>query len=107
MAKSKSTSSATVAIPSRAKSNENKPIHRIKYGAVKATIWQNDSAKGPFYTVTVSRSWRDDKQEWHDNASFHFKDLPNLAKAITDSHSWIDWQERQKTSKAPQKGGVQ
>lgn len=105
MAKQKSASTrASLPIPMN---DGNKPVHRIKYGAVKATIWRNDSAKGPFYTVTVSRSWRDDNKEWHDTASFHFKDLPNLAKAISDGHSWIALHERQKTPKeAPPNGGV-
>ena len=72
---------------------ENKPIHTIRYGSVRATIWRNEGEKGFFHTVTVSRSWRDEKNEWHDSQSFHFKDLPHLAKAVSDAHSWIAWQE--------------
>jgi hypothetical protein len=84
---------------------DNKPVHHIRYGSVKATIWRNDSAKGIFHTVTVTRSYRDESNVWHDTGSFHFKDLPHLAKAITDSHSWIAWQERQLVSQTKSKGG--
>jgi len=80
---------------SAAPAAQNKPVHSIRYGNIKATIWQNPSeTNGPFHTVSVTRSWRDDKDQWHDSQSFNFKDLPSLAKAITDAHSWIAWTER-------------
>ena len=83
-------------------SGGNKPFHTIRYAGIKATIWQNQSEKnGPFYTVTLCRSYRDEAGEWHDTTSFHFRDLPNLAKAITDSHSWIAWQERRQSEATP------
>jgi hypothetical protein len=81
-------------------SAQNKPVQTIRYGSVKATIWRNDGEQGAFYTVTVSRSWRDKTtNEWHDSSSFHFKDLPHLAKAVSDAHSWIAWQERRQSDK--------
>ena len=82
-----------------------KPVHTIRYGAVEAAIWKNDGEAGAFYNVTLRRGWRDEQGTWHDSTSFNFKDLPNLAKAITDSHSWIAWQQRQ-TEQKP-KGGRQ
>ena len=99
MAKSvKSTVRATTPLASSSMQTEstgNKPAHSIRYGNVKATIWPNESEdNGTFYSVTLTRSWRDEKQEWHDSQSFNFKDLPHLAKAVNDAHSWIAWQER-------------
>lgn len=71
------------------KPTDNRPVHEIRHRNIRATIWKNDTAKGPMYNVTVSRSYRDDAGEWHDTASFGFSDLMNLAKALYDAHSAI------------------
>ena len=68
---------------------DNRPFHEIRHRNIRATIWKNETAKGPMYNVTVSRSYRDDKGEWHDSGSFAFGDLMNLAKALYDAHSAI------------------
>ncbi len=71
------------------KDSDNRPVHEIRHRNIRATIWKNDTAKGPMYNVTVSRSYRDDAGEWHDSNSFAFGDLMNLAKALMDAHSAI------------------
>ncbi len=82
-------------------SGENRPVHAIRYGGCEAAIWKKQREKGEFYSVSLRKSWRD-KDGWHDGQTFLASDLPMLAKAITDAHSWVAWQERQakKTSKA-------
>lgn len=71
------------------KQPENRPVNEIRHRSIRAAIWRNDTAKGPMYTVTVSRSYRDDAGEWHDSNSFAFDDLMNLAKCLYDAHSAI------------------
>ena len=36
-----------------------KPFHQIRVGSVRASLWENPSEKGPFLTVTFSRSYKD------------------------------------------------
>jgi len=67
---------------------ENRPVHEIRHRNIRAAIWRNDTAKGPMYNVTVSRSYRHGEQ-WKDSNSFAFDDLMNLAKALYDAHSAI------------------
>jgi len=67
----------------------NRPIHEIRHRNVRATIWKNPVQNGVMYNVTVSRSYRDDNNEWHDTNSFPFNDLMNLAKALSDAHTFI------------------
>ena len=70
--------------------NGNKPVHEIRHRNIRATIWRNTTGDGrSMYNVTVSRSYRDDKGEWHDSNSFGFGELMNLAKALYDAHSFI------------------
>ncbi len=66
-----------------------RPVHEIRHRNIRATIWKNQTAKGPMYNVTVSRSYRDEAEKWHDSNSFAFGDLMNLAKALMDAHSAI------------------
>jgi hypothetical protein len=75
--------------PPTKKPAENRPVHEIRHRNIKATIWKNETPKGPMYNVTVSRSYRDDAGEWHDSGSFGYSDLMNLAKALYDAHSAI------------------
>jgi hypothetical protein len=83
--------------------NGNRPVHTIRYRGCEAAIWRNVGTNGtPYHCVTVRKSYKDDADQWHDVQSFLFSDLPNLAKAISDAHSWIAWSERQE---AGQKGG--
>jgi hypothetical protein len=63
-------------------------VHEIRHRRIRATIWQNETAKGPMYNVTMSRSYRDGDQ-WKDSQSFGFDDLMTLAKALYDAHSFI------------------
>jgi len=70
---------------------ENRPFHEIKHRSIRATIWKNDTAKGPMYNVTVSRLFKDGEQ-WKDSHSFAFDDLMNVAKALYDAHSFISAQ---------------
>ena len=80
-----------------AKKNDNRPAHEIRHRNIRATIWRNQTAKGPMYNVTVSRSYRDGEQ-WKDSNSFAFGDLMNLAKALYDAHSAIRQCHRPRTS---------
>lgn len=78
--------------------NDNRPVHTIRYRGCEAAIWRNTAQNGStFHSVTVRKSYEDDNGEWRDVQSFLFSDLPNLAKAVSDAHSWIAWVERQET----------
>ena len=71
-------------------SENNKPVYRLRYGNVAAAVWANNSKAGYFFNTTFSRVYRSGEQErWGDSASFDDRDLPNLAKAAADVHSWI------------------
>lgn len=71
----------------------NRPVHEIRFGSVKATIWCNQTDAGPMYNVTVSRFYRakdsDGNEVWRDSDSFGRSDLLELAKAIDLAHTWV------------------
>src|SRR4051794_36592147 len=66
----------------------NKPIHTVRHRSIKATIWKNKTEKGFLYNVTITRSYKDGEQ-WRDTSSIGFDDLMNVAKLMSDAHSFI------------------
>jgi hypothetical protein len=65
-----------------------KPAHKIRSRALAVTIWKNDGDKGPWYSVTPSRSYKQGDQ-WRESTSFGEDDLLPLAKLLDEAHSWI------------------
>lgn len=68
--------------------NKNQPAHEIRLGAVKATIWENDTTSGKRHNVTVTRLYKDG-DEWKRTESFGRDDLPLLTKVTDLAHTWI------------------
>ena len=69
--------------------NGNQPVHTVRHRNIKATIWRNETAKGPMFNVVVARSYRDEKEEWRDSNSFGYDDLMNLAAVLYEAHAFI------------------
>ncbi len=68
--------------------NSTRPVHEIRMGSVKATIWANDTAVGSRNNVTISRIYREN-DEWRQTDSFGRDHLPLVAKVVDQAHSWI------------------
>ena len=73
--------------------HDNKPIHSLSYGPVRASIWRNETANGVFHDVTLCRRFKDG-DEWSSTQTFRERDLPVVAKAALDAHSWIHGQAK-------------
>ena len=69
-------------------SENNKPVYRLKYGNVVAAVWADNSNCGYFYHTTFTRIYKDGDQ-WGDSSSFDERELPIVAKAALDAHTWI------------------
>jgi len=67
---------------------KQQPVHEIRFGAVKATIWENQTTVGTRHNVTVSRIYKDG-DEWKQTESFGRDDLQLLAKVVDQAHTWI------------------
>ncbi len=63
----------------------NQPAHKLKLGLITATIWDNDG----FYSVDVTRSYRDKDGDWKSTTSFSHSDLLNVAKCAERAEIWI------------------
>jgi hypothetical protein len=78
--------------PSKSENVVNRPVHTIRYGALRAAIWKREVDLGnnsrPMYSVTLTRSYKDGN-DWKDSSSFGPDDLLTLAKIADDAHTFI------------------
>lgn len=58
-------------MPQPASDDSIRPVHSVRYGAIQAAVWRNQTKNGPMYNVTVNRSYRQDSH-WHDSISFGY-----------------------------------
>ena len=67
-------------------SNNKQPVDTKQFDRVRAAIWRQEAdaekANDPFYTFTVSRSYKDANGTWQRTSSFSSRDLPHLALAV-------------------------
>ena len=80
------------------------PAHKIRIGALQATIWRNTSDKGPWYSVQLTRSYKAADDEWRETDSLGHDDLLAAAKLLDLAHSWVMQQldADRKSRKQPQ-----
>jgi hypothetical protein len=69
-------------------SNNEKPVHKIRAGVIEVAVWCREGANGPFYSVSMSRSYKDGDQ-WKQADSYGADDCLLLSKLLDQAHSWI------------------
>jgi hypothetical protein len=80
---------------------KQRPVHEIRYGALKATIWRHESDKGPWFNVVLTRSYKDKAGQWQTADSFGLRHLLEVAKLCDIAHTWI---HRELAKEKPQNG---
>jgi hypothetical protein len=78
---------------SRTTKSNVQPVHRIRHGAVSASIWRQDTEKGPMFNVTFQRTYRDG-DDWKNSSSFGRKDLLVLSFIAARAFEWISSQPK-------------
>ena len=94
----------------RPETAKQRPAGEIRYGRLRATIWKQESDKGPWYSVVLTRSYQDPQQgDWRSSSSFGRDDLLLLAKLCDQAHSWIHRQMAKDASSTngPEEDGAQ
>ena len=76
---------------------KEKPVNEVRFGAIKAAIWKNDTTGGVRYNVTFSRIYKDkDDDQWKSTDSFGRDDLLLLGKVADTAHTWIHQQAQER-----------
>jgi hypothetical protein len=74
---------------------KQKPAHEVRLGRIRCTIWRNEHEKGPWYSMTLTRSYKDG-DEWKSASSFGTGDLLVLGEVARMAFHWIHRQYQQK-----------
>ena len=80
--------------------NGDRPVHEIRHGAVKATIWRNPTKDGHMHNVAFSRVYKDG-EEWKTSRSFSQGQMFNLERCILDAHAWLVFGSNKEPSDQP------
>jgi hypothetical protein len=75
-----------------ARSN-NKPVHTLRHGSISASVWRQDTDKGPMFNVTFQRSYKQG-DAWKNSASFGRNNLLLLSLLAMRAFEWIAGQAR-------------
>lgn len=68
----------------------NKPIHTQKIGLIETAIFQNETDKGKFLTITAHRNYKDKNEQWQKTAAINLRvhDIPDLQAALQKCYEW-------------------
>ena len=66
----------------------SQPAHKIRIGALQATIWRNLGDKGNWYSVKLTRGYKVD-EGWRETDNLGFDDLLTAAKLLDQAHTYI------------------
>jgi hypothetical protein len=70
--------------------SKNAPAKKFKIGYVSCTIWKNDgTGDKPFYTVEISRTYRDADGNLKNTSSLNQDDLLNAAKLLERAEQYL------------------
>ncbi len=83
----------------------SQPVQKIRHGAVSASIWRQETRKGPMFNVTFQRSYRSG-ETWGHSASFGQRDLLVVGLIAARAFEWIATQPRKakQSADAPKTG---
>jgi hypothetical protein len=69
--------------------DRNRPVHSIRLRNVRASVWANQTEQGVFYSVKITRFYKDAEGNWKNSDGFGRDDLLLVAKAADMAHTWI------------------
>ncbi len=76
----------------------SRPVHEIRLGLIKASVWQRRSHSGHQFSVSVVRLYRNG-DEWKQSSRFGRDDLPVVRLVLDQAHSWL-FQRVQETKRS-------
>jgi hypothetical protein len=69
---------------------KNKPMKKIRVGALSATVWKNMRKDGKEYPVVhLERSYKDAQGEWKSTTSLRQSDLPAASIVLTEALRYL------------------
>ena len=73
--------------------SNSQPVHKIRHGAVSASIWSQETDKGQMFNVTFQRAYKDG-DTWKNSTSFGRNNLLVVSLIAARAFEWIGNQPR-------------
>ena len=67
----------------------SKPATAFRSGSVNAAIWENTGEKGPFFSVTFSRPYKDVEGNWKTSSSYGVNDSIRCPHSAELAKDWV------------------
>ena len=67
---------------------KRKPVHEVRRGLIKASIWRKQTPSGIRHTITVVRLYRNG-DVWKQSTRFGRNDVPVVRLVLDLAHTWI------------------
>ena len=69
--------------------DKNRPIKKFRAGNAQVAVWANKGKKGTWFSVTISRSYKNASGEWEDANGFGLQDIPLLCKLLDQAYDYL------------------
>ena len=90
--------------PAAPKAERGRPAHECRIGRIRATIWENHhETQGTWYSITLTRSYKDNEGRWKSASSFGRDDLLVIGEVTRMAFHWIHRQYQEKSNGAGQR----
>ncbi len=67
-----------------------KPVKKFSAGAVQVAVWENEGKEGNnFYSVSLSKRYKDKNEEWKNSNSLKQTDLPKAVLALNKAYEYL------------------
>lgn len=70
-----------------------RPEKKFKVGGISASVWKHTSTKDgqnyDYKTVSIDRTYKDDKGAWKHTASFRLADLPKASLVLQKAYEYL------------------
>jgi hypothetical protein len=73
--------------------SRQQPVHKIRHGAVSASVWRQETDKGSLFNVTFQRAYKDG-DAWKNSSSFGRQHLLVISLIAARAFEWIANQPR-------------
>jgi len=71
----------------------NRPYRKFLAGNVQVALWQNEG-KSTFYTVTITRRFKDKEDNWKSSGSLRISDIPKAIVALEEAYRFVMLKEQ-------------
>ena len=80
MGKKKAAAETPQEQPQQGNGGRKPPVHEVRIGRIRGVVWCNSGKEGDWYSVNITRSYKDGENNWKQATSYGVLDLLVVAE---------------------------